>query len=81
MLGRIRGERRQRIHAFDTPLGEVVRTFATECHGSASGRADQQPADVRMILQGADQVGVALLDLLQRQPAPLLHQVDEAEVA
>ena len=29
----------------------------------------------------SDQVGVALLDLLGAQPALLLHQVDEAEVA
>ena len=45
------------------------------------GGAHEQPADVRVLAQRWDQLGVALLDLLERQPALLLHQVDESEVA
>ena len=45
------------------------------------GRADEQPADVRVLAQRGQQLGVALVDLLEREPAALLHQIDEAEVA
>ncbi len=44
------------------------------------GGAHEQPADVAMPAQGWDQLGMALLDLLERQAPLLLHQVDEPQV-
>ena len=58
-----------------------ARRPAAQRHRAVLGGADQQPADVRVLAQGGEQLGVARLDLLQRQPALLLHQVDEPEVA
>src|SRR4051794_1329761 len=45
------------------------------------GRVHEQPADVWMRSERGDELRVPLVDLLERQPALLLHQVDEAEVA
>ena len=45
------------------------------------GRVDEQPADVRMRAQRRDELGVAVVDLLEGEPAVELHEIDEPEVA
>ena len=79
--GRGGRERRERILALDAPVGEVVGAAGAERDRAVLGGADEQPADVRVRAEGGDELRVALVDLLERQPAALLHQVDEAEVA
>ena len=74
-------ERRQRVLAVDAPVGEVVGAAGAEHDRPVLGRAHEQPADVRVLAQGGQQLRVPLLDLLERQPPAFLHQVDEPEVA
>ena len=78
---RVRRERRQRILALDGSLGEVVGAGGAEYDRTALRRADEEPADVRVRAERRDQPRVALVDLLEREPARLLHQRDEAEVS
>ena len=79
--GRGGGERGERVLALDAPVGEVVGAAGAERDRPVLGRADEQPADVGVLAQGGHELRVARLDLLERQPAALLHQVDEPEVA
>ena len=60
---------------------QVVGAAGAERDRPVLGRADEQPADVGVLAQGGHELRVPLLDLLERQPAALLHQVDEPEVA
>ena len=62
------------------PRGSARRA-APSTTGAVLRRAHEQPADVRVRAQRRDQLRVARVDLLERQPARLVHQVDEAEVA
>jgi hypothetical protein len=55
--------------------------LAPSATGAVLGGADEQPADVRVLAEGGQQLRVPLVDLLERQPAALLHEVDEPEVA
>ncbi len=57
---RVRRERGQRILALDPTVGEVVRAAGAEGDGAVLGRADQEPADVRVLAQRRDQLRVAL---------------------
>ena len=77
----MRREVRERILALDAALGEEVSAVAADRDRSPRGGANEQPADVGMGAKRGDQVRMALVDLLERQPAALLHQIDEAEVA
>ena len=79
--GAVRREVRERILALDAAVGEVVGAVGAERDRPVLRGADEQPADVRMGAERGDELGMALVDLLERQPAALLHQVDEAEVA
>ena len=63
------------------PSLQVGGPGRAEHDGAVLGGADQQPADVRVGAERPDQVGMALVDLLEGEPAIALHQVDEAEVA
>ena len=74
-------ERRERVLALDAAVREVVRAAGAERDRPVLGRADEQPADVGVRAEGGHELRVARLDLLERQPAALLHQVDEPEVA
>src|SRR4051794_41156814 len=76
-----RRELRERVLALDPARGEVVGAPRPERDRAVLARADQYPTDVRVSAQGADEVRMALVDLLEGQPALLLHQVDEPEVA
>ena len=53
----------------------------TENDRAVLRRPDEQEPDVRMLAQRRKQVRVPLLDLLERQPPLLLHQVHEPEIA
>ena len=81
MRRRARGERRERIVAGHAPVAEPVRTVRAEHQRPVDIRPHQDEPDVGMHAQRRDQLGVALADLLERQPPRQLHQVDEAEVA
>ena len=74
-------KRRERIDAFDPPLGEVVRALGAERNRAVLLGVDEQPADVWVLAQGRQQARMQRVDLLQREALPLLHQVDEPEVA
>ncbi len=74
-------ERRERVLALDAAVREVVRAAGAERDRPVLGRADEQPADVGVRAEGGHELRVPRLDLLERQPAALLHQVDESEVA
>ena len=79
--GRGGRERRERILALDAALREVVGAAGAERDRPVLGGADEQPADVGVRAEGGQELRVALVDLLERQPAALLHEVDEPEVA
>ena len=81
VLGRGGRERRERVLALDAAVGEVVRAAGAERDRAVLGGVDEQPADVRVRAEGGEELRVARVDLLERQPAALLHQVDEPEVA
>ena len=73
---------RERVLALDAAVGEVVRAVGAERdrrRARTSGRAASRRAGARAARGCSSRV--ALVDLLERQPAALLHQVDEAEVA
>ena len=74
-------ERCERVLALDAPLVEVRGARRAEHDGAVGRGAHEQPADVRMRSQRAEQLGMALVDVLQREPAIALHEVDEPEVA
>ena len=69
VLGRRRREVRQRVLALDAPLVEVAARRRPRARRAVLGRAHEQPADVRMLAQRRDQLGVALLDLLAASAA------------
>ncbi len=71
----------ERILALDTPVREVAGAVRAECERPVLGGADEEPADVWVVAQRRDQVGMAFVHLLERQAASFLHQVDEPEVA
>ncbi len=75
------GERRQRILALDVVVLEPALAGGPEHQGAVLGRVHEQPPDVRMASKRRDQLGMALVDLLAREPPGRLHQVDEPEVA
>ena len=81
MTGRVRRERRQRILALHGSLGEVMRAGRAERDRAAFGRADEQPADVRVLAKRREEARVPLVELLERQAARLVHERDETEVA
>ena len=49
-------ERRQRISPLDAVLVEIARTAAPEHDGAELAGADEQPADVRVLAEGGDQL-------------------------
>src|SRR5215218_4783746 len=80
----IRGRRREvrkRIVAFDTTLVEEQRAGCTEDDRAMLRRANEEPPDVRMVAQRRDEIWMALVQFLEREPAPFLHEVDQAQVA
>ena len=81
VLRRGRRERRERVLALDAAVREVVGAAGAERDRAVLGRAHEQPADVRVRAERGKQLRVPRVDLLERQPAALLHQVDEPEVA
>ena len=76
-----RREGRERILAIDLSGRQVERARAPERHRPELGRVDEQPTDVRVLAQRRDEPRMATLDLLERHPALLLHEVDQAEVS
>ena len=74
---------RQRVVALDAAVGEVVRRRVgaedERRRAPTSARAASRRAGARAA--PGIRPRMALVDLLQRQPAVLLHQVDEPEVA
>ena len=63
-------------------VGEAARRPRAPSDDRAVLRgADEQPADVLVLAQRRDEPRVVALDLLQREPARLAHEVDEPEVA
>jgi hypothetical protein len=78
---RPRGEVAQRILALDAVLVEVTCPVRAKHNRAVFGRAHEQPANMRMLAQRSGQLWMALIDLLEREPAAFLHQVDESEVA
>src|SRR6185437_12043204 len=60
---------------------EVPGAFAPEDDGAVLAGLHQHPADMRMRGESRQQLRMAGLELLTRQPLVLFHQVDEAEVA
>ena len=68
------------VLAFDTAVGEVVGAVRAQCHGAVVGGADEQPTDVRVRPEGGDEVGMALVQLVERRAPGLLQQVDEVEI-
>ena len=81
VLGRGGRERGERVLALDAAVREVVGAAGAEGDRPVLGRVNQQPADVRVLAERGQEPRVPLLDLLERQAAGLLHQVDEPEVA
>ena len=79
--GAVGENERERVLALDAALREVVGAAGAEGDRPVLGRVDEQPADVRVLAQRGQELRVPLLDLLERQAARLLHQVDEPEVA
>src|SRR5215218_3032576 len=77
----VRGEWRQGVLALDGSLGEVMGAGGAECNGTALRGANEEPADMRVRAERRNQPRVTLVDLLEREPARLLHQRDETEVA
>ena len=77
---RVSGEAREGILAVDPAVGEVVRPVPAQRDRAGALRADEQPADVRVVAQRREQPRMPLLDLLERQPAAFLHQVDQPQV-
>ena len=78
---RRRRERSQRIVAVDPTLVEVVGAGRAEDDRTVFGRANEQPADVGVLTHARKQLGVTLVDLLEREPSLFLHEIDESEVA
>ena len=81
VFGGVGGERLEWVVSLDPAGLQVVGAARADGDRAVLGRAHQQESDVGVSAERWDQVGVALLDLLGAQPALLLHQVDEAEVA
>src|SRR4051812_35977258 len=59
----------------------MVGPAGAERDGTVLCGVDEQPADVRVLTQGGDEPRVVLVQLLERQPALWLHQVDESQIA
>ena len=76
-----RGEGRERILTLHAIVGQVPGALPTEHDRAVLGRAHEQPADVRVLAERGQEEWVALLDLLLREPALFLHQVDEPEIS
>ena len=70
----------ERVLALDAPVGEVAGPTRSERDGPVLLRADEQPADVGVLAQRRHELRVARVELLEREPARLLHQVDEPEI-
>src|SRR5439155_3802729 len=64
----------------DATVRQVVRSPPAEHDGPVLLPADEHPPDVRVLRQRRDQARMPLVDLLEREPPLLLHQVDETEV-
>ena len=71
---------RERVFAFDPPVGEVVGPAGAERDRPVALRADEQPADVGVRAESGHELRMARVELLEREPPLLLHQVDEPEV-
>ena len=69
VVRRVRREVRQRVLALDPAVGEVVRAARAERDRAVLRERTSSEADVRMLAQRREQLRVALLDLLERQPA------------
>src|SRR5262245_37635673 len=81
VLRGVRREVRERILAVDPAVGEVAGPLGPERDRAVALRADEQPADVGMVAKRRQQPWMPRLDLLERQPAALFHQVDKTEVS
>ena len=66
--------------ALHAAVGEVVDAVRAERDRAVLGGPDEDPTHVRVLAQRGNESRVALLDLLEGQPAGLLHQVDEPEI-
>ena len=71
-------DRLARTAAANPAVGEVPRAVPAERQGAVLRRVDEDPADVGVPAQRGEEPRVSILDLLERQPPLLLHQVDEA---
>ena len=70
----------ERILALDAPRREVAHPPRADGERAVGARAHQQEADVGVGAQRRHQVGVEVVDLLQREALVPLHQVDEPQV-
>ena len=66
VLRRAAGEARQGVLSVDPGFGEVVRAVPAEHDWAAALRADEQPADMRVVPQRREQLRMPLFDLLER---------------
>ena len=74
------GEVREGILALYAAVGEIAGTMPSEDDRPVVLRADEEPADVGVLAQRGQELRMALLDLLEREPPLFFHQIDEAEV-
>ena len=54
----VRRERGERILADDTPVGQVAGALRAERDRAVALRADEEPADVRVLTQRRDELGM-----------------------
>src|SRR5512132_2386441 len=81
MPRRVRREVLEWVLALHPPVGQEEGAVRAEDDGPACARTHQDPADMRMLAERRNETRMALLDLLERQPAGFCHQVDKAEIA
>src|SRR5829696_6017869 len=69
------------VLALDVTVNEVIGAARAQHHRTVLVGTDEQPSDVGVSSQRREEVGVPLLDLLEGQAPPLVHEIDEPEVA
>src|SRR5207342_1147366 len=60
---------------------EVANALSAECDGAVLRGAHQEPPDMGMLAERGDESRMPVLDLLEGHTPPLVHEVDEAEIA
>ncbi len=76
-----RRERRERVVALDRPVGQPPLPFAPRTSGPRSSERTSSQPMCGCERRAGIEPRMARVDLLERQPARLLHQVDQPEVA